>query len=244
MAARDTIVFMPAWNESENLEQVLPALAAALPEVDVLVVDDGSTDGTAEAARRLGAEVLSFTENRGLREAVPAGFRWAVEHGYRFVGRIDADGQHPPAELRKLLERVWQDEADVALGSRFLREGREGPVTYEPMPSNAVGIALLTLLMRVRLGQRITDSSSGMVAANRHAAELLADDYLFAAPEVEGLVRVKQERLRFTEVPVEMRQRHSGQSSFVGARAAKHVGAVLGAVLFAEALRRWHRRRS
>ncbi len=98
--------------------------------------------------------------------------------------------------------------------------------------------------MNIRMGRRMTDSTSGMVAVNRHAAELLADDYLFAAPEVEGLVRIKEEKLRFEEVPVEMRQRAGGESTFVGKRAAKHVGAVLGAILFAEGIRRWRKRRS
>lgn len=240
----ETVVFIPAWNEADNLATVLPELRAAIPEADVLVVDDGSRDDTAGVARSQGAEVLRFPENRGLRAAVPAGFGWAVGHGYRYVGRIDADGQHPPGELRRLLELVWNDEVDVALGSRFLREGRSGPVTYEPETANAVGIALLTGLMRIRMGQRMTDSTSGMVAVTRHAAELLADEYLFDAPEVEGLVRIKEERLRFTEVPVEMRERRSGRSTFVGKRAAKHVGAVLGAILFAEALRRLRKRAS
>src|SRR5918999_1222985 len=116
----DTLVFIPAWNEEENLPAVLDQLRRELPDADVLVVDDGSTDGTAAAARAAGAEVLSFGENRGLRAGIAAGYAWALEHGYAFCGRVDADGQHPVPELRRLLERVRSGEADVAVGSRFV----------------------------------------------------------------------------------------------------------------------------
>ncbi len=103
---RETLVFIPAWNEEESLPAVLDELRAELPEAEVLVVDDGSTDRTAEVAGEHGAEVLSFGENRGLRAAIAAGYGYAAEHGYAFCGRVDADGQHPVAELRNLLELV------------------------------------------------------------------------------------------------------------------------------------------
>src|SRR5919201_1387851 len=123
----ESLVFIPAWNEAESLPSVLSELREVLPDVDVLVVDDGSTDGTADAARAGGADVLSFPENRGLREAIAAGWGWAHERGYWFCGRIDADGQHPPAELARLLARVRAGDCDVAIGSRFV--SGEG---YEP----------------------------------------------------------------------------------------------------------------
>jgi len=89
---KGTVVFIPAWNEQENLAAVLDGLRAELPEADVLVVDDGSTDATAAVAREHGAEVLSFGENRGLRAGIAAGYQWALEHGYAYCGRVDADG--------------------------------------------------------------------------------------------------------------------------------------------------------
>ena len=115
----DTVVFIPAWNEEGNLPGVLDDLHAELPEVDVLVVDDGSTDRTAETASGHGAEVLSFGRNRGLRAGIAAGYAYAAEHGYAFAGRVDADGQHPVNELARLLTIVREGEADVAVGSRF-----------------------------------------------------------------------------------------------------------------------------
>ena len=112
----DTLVFIPAWNEEDNLAAVLHELRTELPDADVLVVDDGSTDRTPHIAREQGAEVLSFGENRGLRAAIAAGYGYAAEHGYEYCGRVDADGQHPVEELRKLIEScargraMWQSD--------------------------------------------------------------------------------------------------------------------------------------
>ena len=116
---RETLVFIPAWNEEDNLPAVLEELRTALPEAEVLVVDDGSTDRTAEVAKEHGANVLSFDENRGLRAGIAAGYGYAAEHGYAYCGRVDADGQHPVIELGNLLELVRSGEYDVAVGSRF-----------------------------------------------------------------------------------------------------------------------------
>jgi glycosyltransferase involved in cell wall biosynthesis len=102
----DTLVFVPAWNEEETLPAVLDELRRDLPQVDVLGVDDGSTDRTAEVARDHGAEVISFGVNRGLPDGIAAGYGYAVGRGYEFCGRVDADGQHPVAELARLLERL------------------------------------------------------------------------------------------------------------------------------------------
>src|ERR687897_2729454 len=123
----DTLVFIPAWNEEENLAAVLHELRTGLLDADVLVVDDGSTDRTPHIAREQGAEVLSFGENRGLRAAIAAGYGYGGEHDYELVGRLDADGQHPAAELRRLLERVEGGDLDAAVGSRFVAGGGPPP---------------------------------------------------------------------------------------------------------------------
>jgi glycosyltransferase involved in cell wall biosynthesis len=112
----DTVVFIPAWNEEENIPAVLDDLRRDLPDADVLVVDDGSTDRTAEIARERGAEVLSLGTNRGLPIGIAAGYRWALDHGYAYCGRVDADGQHPPSELGRLLAIVRAGGCDVAVG--------------------------------------------------------------------------------------------------------------------------------
>jgi glycosyltransferase involved in cell wall biosynthesis len=236
------MVFIPAWNEERSLPDVLSEAARELPGADVLVVDDGSTDGTAAAAARAGAIVVSFGENRGLREGIAEGYRQALERGYAFCGRLDADGQHPAAELARMLALVKEGRCDVAVGSRFLPEsGRDGE-RYRPTPERVVGTALLRLLMRLRLGQPISDGTSGLYAVNREALALLADPYVCEAPEVEALVRITDAKLRLLEVPVHMRHREHGESSFRGRRAVELV-VTIGLTLFAGGLLRRRRAR-
>jgi len=243
MTPNDTIVFIPAWNEESSLPGVLAEARAALPEADLLVVDDGSTDSTADVARVGGADVVAFEENRGLRAAIAEGYRQALQRGYAYCGRLDADGQHPAAELAGMLEMVRADECDVAIGSRFLPGSGANGERYKPAPERVFGTSLLRLLMRLRLGQPISDGTSGMYAVNRSALALLADDYVCEAPEVEALVRITDAKLRLVEVPVHMRQREHGESSFRGKRAVKLV-VTIGLTLFAEELfRRRHSKR-
>jgi glycosyltransferase involved in cell wall biosynthesis len=239
----DTLVFIPAWNEEGSLPGVLDEARRDLPGVDVLVIDDGSNDATAEVAREAGALVTSFPENRGLRSGIAEGYRHAADGGYEYCGRLDADGQHPAAELARMLDLVRADDCDVAIGSRFLPgSGRDGE-RYRPAPERVVGTSLLRLLMRLRLGQPITDGTSGLYAVNRSALELLADPYVCESPEVEALVRITDAKLRLVEVPVHMRQREHGESSFRGRRAVELV-VTIGLTLFAgELLRRRHQRR-
>jgi glycosyltransferase involved in cell wall biosynthesis len=239
----DTLVFIPAWNEEGSLPGVLDEARRDLPGVDVLVIDDGSNDATAEVAREAGALVTSFPENRGLRSGIAEGYRHAADGGYEYCGRLDADGQHPAAELARMLDLVRADDCDVAIGSRFLPgSGRDGE-RYRPAPERVVGTSLLRLLMRLRLGQPITDGTSGLYAVNRGALELLADPYVCESPEVEALVRITDAKLRLVEVPVHMRQREHGDSSFRGRRAVELV-VTIGLTLFAgELLRRRHQRR-
>jgi glycosyltransferase involved in cell wall biosynthesis len=232
-----TIVFIPAWNEERSLPEVLSEAHRVLPDADLLVIDDGSTDGTAQAARAAGADVVSFESNRGLKEGIAEGYRQALVRGYDFCGRLDADGQHPPAELKRMLELVKRDECDVAIGSRFL----PGSGEYTPTPERVFGTSLLRLLMRLRLGQKISDGTSGLYAVNRSALALLADSYVCEAPEVEALVRITDAKLRLLEVPVQMRQREHGESSFRGRRAVELV-VTIGLTLFAGELFRRRRK--
>jgi glycosyltransferase involved in cell wall biosynthesis len=234
----DTLVFLPAWNEEENLPAVLDELKDELPDVDVLVVDDGSTDGTADVARTRAADVHSFVGNRGLRAAIAAGYELAAARGYAYCGRIDADGQHPARELRRLLERVKSGACDVAVGSRFVSGDGYEPYRYRPSPARRFGTALLRRSLGVRLGKPFGDATSGMYAANAKALPLLAEPYVSGAPEVEGLIRLAQAGLVVDEVPVDMRERASGESKLTGKTAVKLVLSVAATLLLYRRLRR------
>jgi glycosyltransferase involved in cell wall biosynthesis len=238
MAERsDTLVFIPAWNEEENLPAVLEELEAELPDADVLVLDDGSSDRTADVARDHGAQVLRFEHNRGLRAVIAAGYDHAAREGYAYCGRVDADGQHPASELRRLLERVKSEGCDVAVGSRFVAGDGYEPYRYRPSPTRRFGTALLRRSMGIRLGKPFADATSGMYAADAKAMPLLSEPYGSGAPEVEGLIRLAHAGLVVEEVPVNMRERASGESKLVGKTAVKLVLTVIATLLLYRRLR-------
>jgi glycosyltransferase involved in cell wall biosynthesis len=232
----DTLVFIPAWNEEGNLPAVLDELHRELPDADVLVVDDGSTDGTAGIAREHGAEVLSFGENRGLQAGIAAGYAWALEHDYAFCGRVDADGQHPVAELRRLLELVRSGKTDVAVGSRFVSGEGYAPYRYEPEGIRKLGTGLLRRGMRIALGRPFNDATSGLYAVSAKALPALAEPYTTGAPEVQALLRLHDEGLRVEEVAVDMRARAGGESKLRGKKAFLLVITVIGTLLGAKRL--------
>jgi glycosyltransferase involved in cell wall biosynthesis len=239
----DTLVFIPAWNEEANLSSVLDELRAELPQSDVLVVDDGSTDGTADVARAHGADVVSFGVNRGLREGIAAGYAYGEEHGYTYVGRVDADGQHPVEELARLLELVRTGQADVAVGSRFATADGYEAYRYMPSRSRRLGTSVLRRAMHAALGRPFLDATSGMYAANRRALPALGVRYASGAPEVESLLRLRDAGLMVVEVPVHMRARASGESKLRGSKAVRLVLTVLGTLLVYGIWRRLRGRR-
>jgi glycosyltransferase involved in cell wall biosynthesis len=232
----DTVVFVPAWNEEQNLPGVFDDLRRELPEVDVLVVDDGSTDATAEVAREHGAEVLSFETNRGLPEGIAAGYRWALEHEYAYCGRVDADGQHRAVELARLLELVRSDRCDVAVGSRFVSGEGYRPYRYKPSGARRLGTAVLRRSMSLVLRRPFGDATSGLYAVNAKALPLLAKPFTTEAPEVEALIRIVDAGLRLEEVPVNMSPRAGGESKLRGSKAVKVVLTVAGALVAAKVL--------
>jgi glycosyltransferase involved in cell wall biosynthesis len=235
----DTLVFVPAWNEEANLPAVLDELRRELPNADVLVVDDGSTDRTAEVAREHGAEVISFGTNRGLPEGIAAGWRHAAEKGYAFGGRVDADGQHPVAQLARLLDRVRSGACDVAVGSRFASGDGYAEYRYKPTAARRFGTAVLRRSMKIALDRPFLDATSGMYAANAKALPILARPYTSEAPEVQALLRLQDEGMRVEEIAVDMRPRASGESKLQGKKAVMVVLTIAGTLL---ALDRWRRK--
>ena len=234
----DTLVFLPAWNEEASLPAVLDELREGLPLADLLIVDDGSTDRTAEIARERGCEVISFGTNRGLPAGIATGYEYALEQGYAFCGRVDADGQHPVKELARLLDRVRDDRCDVAVGSRFASGDGFAAYRYRPSGPRRFGTAVLRRSMKVVLRRPFLDSTSGMYAANAKALPILAQPYTSAAPEVQAILRLNAAGLRVDEVPVDMRPRSSGESKLQGRKGVMVVLTIIGTLL---AVHRWRR---
>ncbi len=206
------LVLIPAYNEAENIggviQEVLREIEGLPHEFDVLVVDDGSTDETTAVARARGAEVLKLPLNGGIGVALQAGFKFAVERGYRALLRLDADGQHPPVYISTVLAPVVNGEADLSIGSRFL-QGRG----YQGSTVRRLGISWFSSLIAALFRQRISDPTSGFQAMNRRLLSLYVREYASDYPEVEGVVNALAKGFRVVEVPIEMKERKSGKSS-------------------------------
>jgi glycosyltransferase involved in cell wall biosynthesis len=226
MREQRRVAIVPAFEEEANIGRVVDELRAFDSTLDVVVVDDGSYDGTADVARVHGAVVLRLPFNLGIGGAVQTGFRYAYEHGYDVAVRVDGDGQHDPAQLDAILAPVLAGEADIAVGSRFAATG-EG---YRSSRSRRVGIRMLAWVVSRIVGRRVTDTTSGFQALNRNAIALFARDYPHDYPEVEATIMVFRHRLRSVEVPVSMRERSGGRSSITALRSVYYMVKVLLAI--------------
>ncbi len=221
------IAIVPARNEEGAIGQVVAEIRAFDPGLDVLVIDDGSADRTAERAAAAGAIVVRLPFNLGIGGAVQTGFIYALAHGYELAVRLDGDGQHDPSELPKLIEPVLRGDADIVVGSRFAASGD----SYRPPLARRAGIRFFAGIVSLLVRQRVTDTTSGFQALNGKGIRLFADDYPHDYPEVEATVMVVKHRLRLLEVPVLMREREHGSSSITALRSAYYVLKVTLALL-------------
>jgi glycosyltransferase involved in cell wall biosynthesis len=226
--ARERLVaVVPAYNESGSIAGVVRDLASLSPPVPAIVVDDASTDDTAEQAKRAGAEVLRLAANLGIGGAVQTGFRRALERGADVAVQVDGDGQHPASEVPRLAEPVLAGEADVVIGSRFL----EGEGFQSSLPRRA-GIRVLSHALRMLTGERFLDPTSGFRAYSRRVLEAFAEEYPEDYPEPESLLTlVRDLSARVVEVPVVMRPREAGRSSIRGPASLYYMAKVLTAVI-------------
>jgi glycosyltransferase involved in cell wall biosynthesis len=220
------LAIVPAFNEGGAIEVVISELQAVTPKVDVLVVDDGSWDNTAEAADRAGAMVLRLPYNLGIGGAVQTGYRFALERGYDIAIQVDGDGQHIPAEIPALIKPIIDGDADMTTGTRF-----RGVGDFQSSASRRAGIELFARLVSMIVGERVTDTTSGFRAVNHGGIALFAADYPQDYPEVETTALAHRNGLRLAEVPVEMRQRQAGSSSITPLRSAYYVIKVTLALL-------------
>jgi glycosyltransferase involved in cell wall biosynthesis len=221
------LAVVPAYNEEQTVARVVRALHRDAPGWDVLTVDDGSTDETGPRARRAGAEVLRMPFNLGIGGAMQAGFVYALEHGYDLMVQVDADGQHDPGEINKLLEvRGRHPETDMVCGSRFLGNDHRYPAPV----SRRTGIHVFAFLLSRIVGQRVSDPTSGFRLYNRRAIELFARDYPHDYPEVEAILMLHHHRLSMREEHVRMYERDGGVSSISSGKSVYYMIKVLLAI--------------
>jgi glycosyltransferase involved in cell wall biosynthesis len=215
-----TLVFIPAWNEEDSVAAVIADVRERMPGADILVIDDGSADETAARASAAGALVASLPFNQGLGAALQTGYLHALREGYDFCAHLDADGQHPPAEVARLLEVVRADRADLVIGSRYRDPGPAESDDYKATISRRIGIGVFRFFLTLATRQRFTDTTSGMRAANRRVMALFSERYSPDFAEIESLQLAVREGLRVEEVPVRMLERAGGASFLTPVRSA------------------------
>ena len=221
------LAVVPAYNEADTVVRVIDSLREHAPEFDVLVVDDGSTDGTGELARDGGAYVLRHPFNLGIGGAVQSGFIFALEKGYDYMVQVDADGQHCADQIHTLVEAMDEDPTlDMVCGSRFLTEEHGYPAPI----SRRTGIHIFAFLLSRIMRRRVSDPTSGFRLFNRRGIALFARDYPHDYPEVEAVLMVHFHRLRLKEVPVRMLTRAGGVSSIRSGKSAYYMLKVLLAI--------------
>lgn len=225
------LVIVPAWNEEETLPGVLTELERSLPRADVLVVNDGSTDRTSHVARSTDRTmVLDLPLNLGVGGAMRAGYRFALRHGYDRTVQVDADGQHDPADVLRVVAALDDERADVVIGARFAGRG-----TYSVRGPRRWAMSLLSTTLSRVARTRLTDTTSGFRASNRRAIELFAREYPaeYLGDTVESLVIACRAGLTVRQVGVEMRPRAGGTPSHSPVKAAVFLGRALLALVIA-----------
>ncbi len=232
---RKVLIIIPAYNESENIEQVIERITAHQSAsravdcgfwYDYLIVNDGSTDSTLKICKERRYQYLDLPINLGIGGAVQAGYVYACKKDYDIAVQIDGDGQHDIAYLEELLQPLISGEADVVIGSRFLR--KEG---YQSSLARRTGGRMLSRLIRLTTGKKIYDVTSGYRAVNRKFIEIYSKDYPTDFPEPEAIVTAVMYRGRVMEVPVQMKAREGGRSSITFRKSIYYMIKVTLAIL-------------
>ena len=227
VSGNDLLIIIPAYNEEGRVGQVVQDVRSNLPGADVLVIDDGSTDHTADEATAAGAISLSLSVNSGYGTALQTGYKYAVRNGYSIVGQIDADGQHKAEYLVTMLSALGEQDADVIIGSRFLEDDGH----YRPSFARAVGIGLFSRIASLITHQRISDPTSGFQLMRIDVARFFCTQvYPTDYPDADILILLHRTGYRVREVSVQMRP-SPGQSMHSGYGTPYYVYKMLLSIL-------------
>jgi len=204
----DTLVIVPAYNEEKNIEKVVHSIKKLYPFLDLIVINDGSTDMTAAKAQSAGALVLSHPFNMGYGVSLQTGYKYAVYNNYQYLVQIDGDGQHDPSSVGKLLEVIKKGSADIVLGSRFI-EGNN----YRTSIFRMVGIYLFRYVLKLLSGKEIKDVTTGFQAMNRRVLDLfITDVFPCDYPDADVILLLSRLGFNIQEIPVIMYSNADGKS--------------------------------
>lgn len=220
------LVIVPAFNEAEVIESVIGEIRGGVPQADILVVNDGSTDETSQKAKDQGVWVLDLPFNMGIGSTFQAGLIFAKRHGYDYAAQVDGDGQHDPRDLARLVLTLDKTKADMIVGSRFLGEG-----DFSSTMPRRQGIRFFSWLLNLLFRTRVTDPTSGFRVMNQRAIELFSEEYPSDYPEPEALAMAYRSGMKVMEIPCTMQARRGGVSSINFARACYYMVKVTLAIL-------------
>ncbi|WP_102378460.1 glycosyltransferase [Raoultibacter timonensis] len=223
------LAIIPAYNEQDCIVETIRELDRVAPDVDILVINDGSTDGTGDLCRREGYNFLDLPVNVGLSSGFQAGMKYADRQGYDCAIQFDADGQHRPEYIKPLLEAMEQSGADIVIGSRFVTKKKD-------VSARMAGSALISFLIRLTTGKRLSDPTSGMRMYNRRAMAEFVKRYDFG-PEPDTLANLIRKGFKVVEVQVEMRERETGESYLSFSKSIMYMARAFVSILIVQWLR-------
>ncbi|MFQ5449724.1 MAG: glycosyltransferase family 2 protein [Nitrospinaceae bacterium] len=224
---RKTLIVIPAFNEERNLGAVLEGIHLTTPGIPVLVVNDGSSDGTARVARDHQARVISLPFNSGYGVALQTGFMYAMKNNYSIVVQMDADGQHDPKHIIDLLQEIHKSDLDVVIGSRFLGQGK-----YRTSLPKHLGMFIFGQLASLFCHQKVTDPTSGFQALKGRAISFVAgDNYPPDFPDADFLIMLHRSGFKIREIPVTMRPSPDNKSMHHGHKTVYYVFKMLLSII-------------
>ncbi|MCD6166076.1 glycosyltransferase family 2 protein [candidate division KSB1 bacterium] len=220
------LIIIPAYNEEKSIRNVIQTVKSEYPDYDIVVVNDGSRDSTAAIVEKCGVKMISLPFNLGIGGAVQTGLIYAKEYNYDIAIQVDADGQHKPEEVHKLVDILRRGDADMVVGSRFLEK-----TDYHSSFMRKLGNLIFSGLIALVTKQKFSDSTSGFRAFNKRAIAFLANYYPTEFPEPESLVILKKHGFNIKEVSVYMNERQGGQSSVTKFKAVYFMISISIAIL-------------
>lgn len=197
------IIVIPVYNEEKQIKIVLENVRHKAPSYDVLVINDSSTDETEGILKELNVLYINLPFNTGYGIALQTGIKYAHRNQYDYLVQMDGDGQHEAACIKDILSILEKDEADIVIGSRFIRKNKTD--SYKCSVPKRIGILILRWLILLITRQRITDPTSGFIGFNKKAiSKLISDDYPYDYPDADVIIMMNNEGLRIKEIPVIM----------------------------------------
>lgn len=224
------LAIIPAYNEEECLENTVEELRTVLPNIDFIVINDGSTDDTKSICERCGYPHIDMPVNSGLTVGFQTGMKYAYRSGYDYAVQYDADGQHTPESIPRMLDKIQSEDLDIVIGSRYVTEKKD-------YSARMIGSRLITLLVRLTTGKQIEDPTSGLRMYNRSMIEKFSIDNMLN-PEPESLAYLVRRGAKIGEVQVSMRERFAGDSYLNLTKSISYMVRAITSILFVQWFRR------